>query len=176
MSNTSKTLKVLGVIIAALAIYGAYNYPIAPQAVVTGISSPGVNNSSAKLYTSTVAPATNSGTTTSIYNSDGTDRGIIYGVTYCTGVGTSQTYLTGTGLAAFSLVMSTSTSAVDAKTNANSAFALTIATSSPWEEQFTSSLANGAVSGVWPSGTYLNITFNATNTAACTVGVGTVSL
>ncbi len=144
---------------------------------VQGISSSGVTNTTAKLYTITVAPSTDSATTSSLFNNDGTDRMVIQSVAGCTGVGTSQTYLTGTGLASFKFQMSTSSISVDAKSNTNYASNIVVATSSAWAETASTTLgAIGAVSLVWPTQTYLNITSNATNTAACTVGVSTISL
>lgn len=141
------------------------------------VSTAGVSNTSAKIASITVAPALTAGTTTSIYNGSGVDRFIQNSFVACTGVGSSLTYLTGAGLAAWTVQMSTSSSAVDAKTNANYASNITIATSSAWS--YTASSTKGVlgdVSGIWPSATYLNITFNATNTAACTVGTSYLSL
>ncbi len=172
--NTKNTI--VSVLVVLLLGIGAFLFGTSQNSAVQGVSQAGVINSSAKLYSTSMAPATASATSTSILNTDSTDRGIIFGVTSCSAVGTSKTYLTGAGLAALLVNVSTSTSAIYSNGGATKALSLTIATSSAWEEQFVSSPANGAVSFVWPTGTYLNFTFNATNTAACTVGVATVSL
>lgn len=146
---------------------------------VQGISSPGATNSSAKEYTVTMAPLLAAGTTTSLLNTDGTDRFIKDSFAACTGVGTSNAYLTGTGgIAALLVQMSTSTvGSTGLQGNTNYASSITISTTTPWAYTSTSTLAATGVAGlIWPSGTYLNITFNATNTAACTVGARTVNL
>lgn len=166
----------VGVILLVCAFFVGKSFGTADQ-FAGATSTTGATNTTAKLYSIAMAPATDSASTTSLYNGDSVDRGIIQSVAFCTGVGTSKTYLTGTGLASWTLQMSTSTASVDAKANTNYASNLTLATSSAWVEVASTTYAVlGATGLVWPTGTYLNITFNATNTAACTVGVSAVSL
>lgn len=175
--NKITTILLLGVIALVGGLYfrnSIVNY----STNVQGVSSPGATNSSAKEYTVTMAPATLSATSTSLLNTDGTDREIISSVTACTSVGNSFTSVTGAGLANWIVQMSTSTSnGGGLQGNNNFASNITISTSSPWvfvassTETFPTYVAR-----VWPTNTYLNILFNATNTAACTVGVRTLSL
>lgn len=145
---------------------------------IGAVSSVGITNNSAKEFTITMSPATASATTTSLFNSDSTDREITSSVAACNTVGTSLTYLTGAPLAALLLQMSTSTVGnTGLQGNTNYASNLTIATSSAWSYQASTTEATPTYVGrVWPAGTYLNITFNATNTAQCTVGVRVLSL
>lgn len=166
-------------VVIALLVGFAVGYVVFNKAnIVRGVSSDGVTNSTSKIATITLSPATASATTTSLYNGDGTDRVITSSMVSCTSVGTSKTYLTGAALASFTLQMSTSTSATgNAMSNTNYAANLTISTSSPWT--YTSSSTDpvlGSMSRIWPTNTYLNPTFNATNTAVCTLGVHYLSL
>lgn len=176
--NTT-ALKYIAGIIVVLAIIGAYVYPKSTTTtVVRGVSGTAVTNSSARIATITMAPLLDAGTSTTILNTDGTDRAITSSVAYCTSVGTSRTYLTGaTGLSNLIVNMSTSSSASgNAGSNTNYASSLTIATTSV--TAYTASSTEGATiyGRIWPTGTYLALTFNATNTAACTVGVYYLSL
>jgi hypothetical protein len=158
--------------------YGVFGNKVTViETIGQAVSSAGVSNTTARIASVTVAPALTAGTTTSIYNGSGVDRLVQDSFVACTGVGTSQTYLTGAGLAAWTLQMSTSSSALDAKTNTNYVANITVATSSAWS--YVASSTEGVlqyVSRIWPTATYLNITFNATNTAACTVGASYLSL
>lgn len=176
------TKNVIGVIVALLVgftvgnMVGSSSFSQEPLPIIVGSQSAvGTTQNTARVASITVSPSTVAATSTSLYNS-GSDRLIRDSFVACTGVGTSMTYLTGTGLASWTLQMSTSSSVIDAKTNTNYASNITIGTSSPWS--YVSSSTEGVLtsSRFWPSGTYLNITFNATNTAACTVGASYLSL
>lgn len=170
--------KIVFAVIAAIAVLIIGFVISSSSENVKGVSSAGVTNTSAKLYTASLVPSTDTATTTSLYNSDSTDRAIVSTVGYCSSVGTSKTFLTGTGLASWLVQLATSSVGnLGLQGNTNYAASLTLSTSSPWV--FVSSTTEpvlNAVGRTWPSGTYLNITFNATNTAACTIGVNTVSL
>lgn len=177
--NTKNVLLGIGVVVVAgIAVLGLF-FPRSTSlttTVVQGISNVGASNSTSKLFTITSSPSTDGATTSSILNTDGTDRAVTSVVAFCTGVASSKTYLTGTGLAAFTVQMSTSTSAVDAKANTNYVASFTIATSSSWSQVSSTTPYAGAVNSVWPTNTYLNITYNATNTASCTIGAYVISL
>lgn len=145
---------------------------------VQGISAASTTNSSAKMYTLTVAPSTAAATTSSLLNTDGTDRGIIGAVAFCTSVGTSQTFSTGAGLTSWTLQAATGTTpGLGLQGNTNYAVNFTLGTTT--SNSFTGTTTQtfySYVQGIWPTGTYLHWLFNATNTAACTVGVSTISL
>lgn len=170
----SKIITVVAYVVVVLAVIGAYFYPKF-EGAVQGVSVVGTSNSSAKIASQTMAPATAAATTTSILNMDATDRSISSSFAYCTGTGNSQTYLSGAGLAALTVQLSTSSAAQDAKANTNYAGSFAVSTSSAWALGSTTWAIND-MSRDWPTGTYLNITFNATNTAACTAGVHYLSL
>lgn len=177
--NISKT--VLGIGTVTLLVIGlAIGYTLAPRTeLVQGISSPGATGSTAKLYTITFSPST--GTSTSLLNTDGTDRAVTSTVAYCTGIGSSFSGFAGAGLANLTLKSSTSTSAtVTAATlaNINYMYNASVSTSSPWLSIASSTIGGGLgdVTRVWPTGTYINFEFNATNTASCTLGVSAIPL
>jgi hypothetical protein len=158
--------------------YGVFGNKVTViEQIGQAVSVAGVTNSTARLASVVAAPPTTAtATTTSLYNGDGVDRAITDAFAYCTGVGTSRTYLTGAGLAALTVQMSTSTIAGDAKRNTNYPATFTVATSSAWAWENYLGTSATDMNLVWPSATYLNITFNATNTAACTIGVHYLSL
>lgn len=143
-----------------------------------GVSSAGATSSTADEYSVIMAPSTDAATTTSILNTDGTDREITSSVVACTSLGNSFTFQTGAPLANFNVRMSTSTVAGGLQANTtNLASNITIATTSAWFYLASTTEPNPTYVGrVWPSGTYLNILFNATNTATCTVGVRALGL
>jgi hypothetical protein len=118
--------------------------------------------------------------TSSILNSSGNDYYITAVKAGCENVGTSQTVFTGAGLAKLLLsVATTSTANPSAQgTNLIGQTTLTISTSTP---QFvvassttssgTTSIGSSVINNIWPTGSYITFTTNATNTAACTLGV-----
>lgn len=173
--TTRQLLTGVGILVVLAAIVGAYEYP---QQGVKGISSVGASNSDAKIATITMAPLTAAATTTSILNDGGTDRAIESSMAYCTGVGTSKTFLTGAPLASLRVQMATtSVGFLGLRGNTNLASDLTVATSSAWSYVSSSTDTIPQYMGqLWPVNTYLSITFNATNTAACTVGVHYIQL
>lgn len=176
MTNTTKIIAgvVVG-IVAIAAIAGSYFYPQAINVTrveqVGSVSDVGTVNSSARLASVVMEPATASATTTAVYN-NGPDRFIESSFVACTGVGTSKTPLTGAGLAQLQITLATSTSLLKSTAGYNSASILTVATSSPYLYQASTTASSiGTVGLIWPASTYMNFGFNATNTANCTVGV-----
>lgn len=168
MNNKEKI--VFGVLLVAVLIAGV----LLPKAGFLVGSPAGTTFLSAKVAevnqgSIATAAATTSGA--SLLNNDASDRIVESVVVSCSGVGTSQTFLTGTGLATLTLTVATSTSAVPNQTNeaVNELInAQVIATSSL--NVFSNPTINNAQSRVWASGTYLNFHFNATNTASCLLG------
>lgn len=159
------------------------------QVAVGGASAVGTTFSTQRIAQIVFAPTTGSATTTSIYNGDDNDRVVDSAYAYCSGVGTSLTAYTGTGLANWILsAATTSSSAPNAITNTNLAMNMVMSTSSAFSFTSTStpssylynvtgngaattSATQSAVSRVWAAGTYMTFGSNATNTAACIVGV-----
>jgi len=177
MTTKTKALIGLAYVILALVAIGGYGYPKF-AAVVQGVSPAGSTGSTQKLYTIDVAPAT--ATSTFLFNTDGTDRAVTDVLAYCTSVGTSKTGFTGTGLANWNVTAATTsvnTVPVLSAVNTNYLTNTNISTSSAWSYFSSSTMATANdMTRVWPTGTYLMFSFNATNTAACTIGVRTVSL
>lgn len=178
MTNTQKSIAILGLIVLLGVLYGAYQFPVAQQYTTTGVSTGTTTNTSAKRYTVTIAPL--SATTTSLYNSDGTDRGIIDVVALCTGVGTSQNFTDGAGLLSNAWnvkAATTSTANNGLQGNTSNIFKINLATTTPTQYGATSTTPFPTdVTRIWPAGTYLTFWFSATNTAACTVGADAMSL
>ncbi len=171
----------MGIILVVIGAVIGYGLPhSSQQVIVQGVSSAGVTTVTAKYYSVTMAPATAAATSTSLLNTDGTDRMIQDLTTGCTSVGTSLTFLTGAGLLSngFNVkAATTTTSANGLQGNTSNIFSNIISTSTP--SQFVSSSTvpfPTDVTRIWPTGTYLTFLFSATNTAACTVGVHTITL
>lgn len=161
---------ILGVVLAIL-VAGGYFFPQAPQTIV-GTSSPaGTTFGNQKVASVVMAPATSAASSTSLLNTDSFDRIVTNSFVSCNTIGTSQTYLTGAGLATWTLTAAT-TSGASQTGNTNYAVNINpVATSSAYG--FTATSTEGvipAVSRIWPAGTYMTYTFNATNTAVCIVG------
>lgn len=170
----NKYLKLVLLVVVAAAIVGAYYYPKA--AIRAGQSVVGATFSTQRVALIASAPATGSATTTSVQNTDTQDRMIRSVEVACGGIGTSKTAYTGAGLAALQLSFATSSTAAPA-TNSNTnnvGNTLTIATGTP---DFVLSSSTPSIAGNvfafdrWKAGSYLTATWNATNTAACTIGV-----
>lgn len=163
------------VVVAALAI-GAYFFPV--QQPPTGTSVAGSTFNTSKIAGVAFAPASPgaNATSSSVLNSDASDR-IVTAVEFgCENVGTSKTAYTGTGLAAFQVSVGTSSTAAPASvpTNLIGGGAITIATSSGTFVLASSTAPNSGTpvfSLVWAAGSYMTFFTNATNTATCTGAV-----
>lgn len=164
------TLSILGAVIIAAAIYGAYLYP---KSVSSFGSAVGTTFNTAKIASVNMTPTTSAATSTSILNTDASARWVKSVDTFCTGVGTSYTFPdTQVGLASFKLTVATTSTAAQSNST-NFAGNVTLATSTPWEQSASSTISSATSVNTdlyyWPSATYLTFTFNATNTAACTI-------
>lgn len=170
--STSTLGKIVIGILALAAIYGAYQYPQVTQSVQT-FGAVGATFNTAKIAAINWT-LSDSATSTSILNGDANDR-IVEGAQYwCSGVGTSKTAFTGAGLDALSFsAATTSASAPAIITNTNFVLNTTVATSTA--TLFVASTSPGltatAAQRIWASGSYLTFWSNATNTAACNIGV-----
>ncbi len=175
MNKTTITTAVVGLIVGVILGYGAFHKTYVQVNVPVGGSSSaaGTSNLGSREAAVVMLPLTASATTTSILNTDGSDRAITSSSAFCTGLGTSNAF-TGGALASLLVQMSTSTVGfAGLQSNANYAGNLTIATttSTYYTGASTTETFPQYFGRIWPSNTYLNITFNATNTGTCTVGV-----
>lgn len=169
--------KVIAGIVIALAIVGGYYFPAVQVLQLAGTSSQGSTFSSAKFAGIAVnlnAPGANA-TSSSLLNTDANDRYVTALKGGCEVVGTSQTAYTGAGLASLTLFAATTSTAAPAtvsNTNKVGGGNLTIGTSTPNFTISSTTAAGGsnAVYNIWPAGSYLTFTTNATNTAVCTFG------
>ncbi len=160
----------LGAFLGTLAFFNFTPFRTVVQQVAFG-SPVGTTFSTAKIAAMNIAPATASATSTSILNSDASDRYITSAFAECTGAGSSQTAYTGAGLANLLLRIATSSTAAPVVlSNTNYAANLTIATTAPATYQSTTTPTTSWMQ-VWASGSYLTFYPNATNTAQCVVGV-----
>lgn len=128
-------------------------------------------------------PATGTATSSSILNSDSNDRYVTNVRVGCASIGTSLTAYSGAALATLTLTVGTTSSSAPANVSLWSTVAkFVVPTSSPafvLSTTTTPVAAGGAGAGtatttmalVWNAGTYMTFAWNATNTAACTVGV-----
>lgn len=158
--------------------------PVIQEVVAGATSSVGVQSSTAKWYSIAWTPSlvgsqsNGAATTTSLYNGDSVDR-IIQDVTYsCSGIGTSRTAYTGAALAALVFTAATTSTANPASiVTTNAVLNTTVATSSAelYIASTTPGLTTSAFVRRWAAGSYLTFAANATNTAACTIGVHTIS-
>lgn len=155
--------------------YFVFSHSNSPSEFAGAISTSSTSTfSTAKIAEIGFAPTTASATTSvTLLNTDSTDRVITSAFAYCSGVGTSQTYLTGTGLSALTFTMGTSSNTSNSNpTTVANAFIVTVSTSTPYSyvSSTTTPYPNDATR-TWASGSYLLINANATNTASCVTGV-----
>lgn len=172
-----KLLSIVCALVIGIAIVGAYHYPLQKQSAGGTNNAVGTTFSTAKVAQVNITPATGSATSSSILNNDATDRYIVSSFVSCNTVGTSKTAYTGTGLTSAGWLwrMSTSSAAITgAIADSNTNYAAVDVVSTTTVDSFVSSTTEGIITGTtrtWPTGTYLNIQPNATNTAVCTGGV-----
>lgn len=149
-------------------IWGAYQYPEVPAPVVG--SPVGSTFGTSKIAQVNITPSTAAATSSSILNTDSSARWVKSNYADCIAPTTSQTYLTGAGLANLQLLVATTSVANEGlQGSTNYAGNLTVATTSYYSNNASSTLP--VLGGYWAPGTYLTFDFNATNTAQCTVGV-----
>ncbi len=151
-----------------VALVGAYFFP---HFVPTVASPTGTQFGTQKTATVIFSPTTASASTTALYNSDQSDRIITDVKYYCSGVGTSRTFLTGAGLDVFTFQAATTSVTTGLGGNTNYVLATTVATSSTslYVATTTPGLTGTVTNRIWPAGTYLTYIANATNTAVCSI-------
>ncbi len=167
MKNNITNILIIVLILLTGGLYFTKNE--SSQSAITGTigGSVGATFNTAKVGQVNISP-TIGATTTGVLNTDATDRFIESTYYACSGVGTSQTAFTGAGLAALTLKIATGTTQAPAAITNGNTIQQTVSTSTP--DSYTASTTIASMIRIWPTGTYLNFEFNATNTAACTVG------
>lgn len=114
-------------------------------------------------------------TTSSILNTDANDRYVSSFHFGCENIGTSKTAYTGAGLANLQGSIGTTSTSVPITPVFTFPVALNFnlgtGTSNLLVSSSTLATATSSNAMVWPAGSYMTFQFNATNTAACTVGV-----
>lgn len=167
---TTTTLKIVGVLIVIFAIAGAYFYPIGSQ--IAG-SSAGASFTSAKVAQININPQSITSTSTSLLNTDASDRYVTDGFVSCKGL-TNMFAADAAGVATFNWTAATSSTASPVPSIASNAFAsmqVTLGTSTSFNQTATSTYTV-PWGRIWTAGTYMVFQTNATSsTAACTVGV-----
>lgn len=182
MNNTIKSIigVVIGLIVGFVGGYTMNHDKVAGAAIPSGV---GATFNTARVATIEWSLAGPTSTSTSVFNSDATDREIESVKVICSGMGTSLTPLTGAGLVSLQFkaaTTSTQAPAIISNTNTlltNAVISTTtpdmyISTSTPG----LSGSSNSDYVRVWASGSYLSFSTNATNTAQCLVGVAYLAL
>lgn len=167
ISYTNILLVVLVVAVAGL--YFKKSEQPQPEFVGTVGSPVGTTFSTAQVAQINVSP-TIGATSTGVLNTDSNDRYIetMYGA--CSNVGTSLAPYSGIGgITNWTLTAATGTSQAPATITNSNTITANISTSTV--NAFASTTSMTDLTRIWPTGSYLNFAFNATNTAACTVGV-----
>lgn len=177
MSGKSILSIIFAVVIVA-AVYGAYQYPHS-ESVTQSFGTTSGTAGTRHIAQFSFNPTTASATTSSILNSDGQDRVVTSVDVACSGLGTSRVAYTGGGLTSLGLLFSVATTAASAPAalgNTNFTYGPGgIATTSAtfWEASSTPGTTGVTIdaSRRWAAGSYMTISSNATNTAACFVDV-----
>lgn len=164
---------VVGAVLGAVAFFGFSPFL---KTIVKDFGTTSGTSGTQQVATFAFNPTIASATTSSVLNGDTQDRVVTGSDVACSGVGTSKTAYTGAGLAAVTFTMSTTSTANPAAlTQTNYVLNATFATSTTDSYVSTTSanVVNSATgNGVrWQAGSYMTISSNATNTAACVVGV-----
>ena len=176
MNNTLKI--VLGVVVLGVITYLGMSYPKSVTSVISLGSNSGTNTDAKQVEA--VAWDLSTGTSTSVLIPSNMTASQFQ--LSCTGVGTSQTAYTGTGLASVTIKLATTSTSYSSNTptsntlvsNTNLAVSTTLATSSAITTIASTTQAVGGASGVSQlllGGSYATFFTNATNTAVCNIGV-----
>jgi len=166
--------KIIVSAVAILAVLAIATFLLSKKPVSSGSAGVGATFNSAKIAEINMTPSTGTATSTSIYNGDDDDRIVTDAFASCSGIGTSYTAYTGTGLTSAGLLLkaaTTTTSAPASVTNTNLAMSISIATTTPSDMYVATSTYGTAYWQRWGAGTYMTFFTNATNTAACSIGV-----
>lgn len=174
---------VIGAILGVLAFVGfsPFTKTIVQQFSSTTQGATGNTARQANIYGVNLATPGANATSSSILNPTGQDVYITAFKAGCTGIGSSNTAYTGSGLAALTVKLATTSTAAPANiTNANliGGAGVIIATSTPQFMIASTTSAgtaaapgSGAIYGIWTANSYITFQVNATNSAVCTFGV-----
>lgn len=173
--NTKTLLKIVGSIVLVIAIIGGYIYPKVVKLAGTSPSGATFGDQKIAMVAVNLANPGANGTSTSILNTDSNDRYVESSRVGCENVGSSKTAYSGTALAALQFSVGTSSTAAPTSivpfAFVASAVNLSTSTGSVFFASSTLATATSSLAAIWPTNTYMTFTFNATNTATCTVGV-----
>lgn len=167
-------LVVIGAILGTIAFVGFS--PFQKTVIEQFGSTAGTTGNTGKRATIVWAPQSSTATTTSILNTDASDRVIISMDMTCAGIGASGTALTSAGLVVTAATSSTANPGAITNTNLILLTTNTFATSTAELFQATSSPGlTGVAANVfvrrWASGSYLTFSLNGTQpNATCTIG------
>lgn len=173
---TSKIITGAVVIAALLGAIAFFGFSPFLKTVVESFGTTSGTGTTQHLATFAFNPTVAAATSSSIQNTDAQDRVVTSADVACSGTGTSKTAYTGTGLANLTVqIATTSASAPAALGNTNYVLNVNISTSTTDTYVATSStnVVNSATGNAirWPASSYMTISSNATNTAACVVGI-----
>ena len=171
----------IGIVILILVGTIGYLYVKSSEKTLVGAVSPvGTSNAASRFFSTVMNLSSAAGTTTSILNNTGYDIAVNDTRIFCTGFGTSQTFLTGTGLTNFTFQFATtSVSGLGIQNNTNYFGNDQVATNTGAGITYVSSSTEPVLntgSRIIPNGTYATITANATNTAQCVVAIAGMAL
>lgn len=163
--------------IIALLVGVGIGYVIhSPREIRVGAASPtGSFQSSPQIAQSSASPLTVAiASSTGAFLNNSNDRAVFEGYAFCTGVG-SQPGVTNNAWLLYAATSTNSTPLATTSSVTNLINGLSIATSSATDYVATTTWSSDALR-LWPSGTYLDFSFNGTNTATCTFGVKYIQL
>jgi hypothetical protein len=177
MSNNATLFLIAAVVGAALGTVAFFGMSPFIHEITQQINTGTTSGTGALQHAATFAfnPTTAAATTSSILNSDGQDRFVEAAYVGCSGVGTSGAASgAGGGLANLTLTIATTSASAPAAL-INTAYVLqqNMATGTPDSMVASTSISKFATGNAirWQSGSYMSISANATNTAACVVSV-----
>jgi len=172
------TLTVVGIVLAAAIGVAAYLHADALKSFVSFGSAAGSSFNSAKVAAININPRSITSTSTSLYNSDASDRIVTDAFVTCSGL-TNMFGATSAGLSTYQWYAATSSVPAPTASVANvplAAMNTTVATSSDNGYTATTTYTN-AFARRWNSGTYMIFQTNGTSSAAtCQAGVHYLAL
>lgn len=165
------TYTIVGVLILGLGILIGHSF-WGQTKLTVGTNAVGTIATTAKEATIIYSLASQSSTSTSILNTDSTDRIILATYQSCQNLGSSFSPVTGSGITNLIIqAATTSTAAPVLLGNSNLIMSSIVATTTTsFELVSTSTTASSEISRIWASNSYLTFNTNATNTAICLVG------
>lgn len=171
-------IAIIAALIVVGGVIGSYFYPQNEVKTVMLAGSPAgstFNNAKFAGVVVSLQSTTTNGTSTSLLNSDASDRYVVAVRAACEGLGTSKSVGAGAGIAALSYSVATTSTANPSTPTYNFALASSTVMGTSTVNNLVSSStilsASTTNAMVWAAGTNLTFWWNATNTAVCTEGV-----